>query len=434
MKSLKQHVPDWLKRAYHRARGFIAAFQYGFPAEKMIIVGITGTKGKTSTANYTWSVLSAGGYKAGLISSANFRIDTVEEPNPYHMTMPDPFLIQRKMREMLDANISVVCMEMTSEGMKQYRHSGIPVDIAVFTNLTPEHLSSHGNSFEEYKLAKVPLFRDALNHPHKIIGGKVIPRVIIANADSEHSELYLSFPADQKITYGISSGEIRATAIIEEKTGTRFVVSGEKMHLAIPGLFNVYNALPACVVGTVLGVSVKDIKLGLDQLAVIPGRMELVDGGQPFTVIIDYAHEPAGMEALLTSTRKLCGPNGKVILLTGVIGGGRESRKPLIRVATQKADVLVITNEDPYDDDPEKMISELVATALNEGMLLEQNLFETIDRKEAIMIALRHAQAGDVVIISGKGAEQTMMTATGAVPWDERAIVRQSVQEYLQTN
>ncbi|MEI8130091.1 MAG: UDP-N-acetylmuramyl-tripeptide synthetase [bacterium] len=431
MKSLKQKAPEWLKRAYHRMRGFSAAFQYGFPAEKMIVVGITGTKGKTSTANYTWSVLSAGGYSAGLISSANFRIGEVEEPNPYHMTMPDPFLIQQKMREMLDAGITVVCMEMTSEGMKQYRHLGIPVDIAVFTNLTPEHLASHGNSFEEYKKAKAPLFRDALNHPAKIIGGKTITRVIIANADSEHSEYYLSFPADQKITYGITSGEIRATAIIEEKTGTRFVVSGEKMHLSIPGLFNVYNALPACVVGTVLGVSVKDIQKGLDTLAVIPGRMELIDEGQPFSVLIDYAHEPASMGALLTSARKLCGAQGRIILLTGVIGGGRESRKPLIRIATQKSDVLVITNEDPYDEDPEKLISELVSTAENEGFIVNNNLFKNIDRKEAIMIALKQGKPGDVVIISGKGAEQTMITASGAIPWDERAIVRQSVREYL---
>ena len=159
--------------------------------------------------------------------------------------------------------------------------------------------------------------------------------------------------------------------------------------------------------------------------------MELVDEGQPFGVLIDYAHEPASMEALLTSARKLCAPNGKLILLTGVIGGGRESRKPLIRVATQKSDVLVITNEDPYDEDPEKLIAELVATAENEGMIMNGNLFENIDRREAIMVALRQAHQGDVVIISGKGAEQTMITASGAIPWDERAIVRQSVREYL---
>ena len=434
MNSIKSHAPEFLKGPYHKVRGFLAALKYGFPAYKMIVVGITGTKGKTSTANYIWSVLSAGGYKAGLISSANFRIDTLEEPNPYHMTMPDPYLIQAKLREMVNAGVTVVCMEMTSEGMKQYRHTGIPVDVAVFTNLTPEHLSSHGGSFEIYKAAKAPLFRDSLNHPKKIIGGKEIPRVAIANADSEHAEFYLQFPADQKITYGIDQGEIRATAIIEEKNGTRFVVSGEKMHLSIPGIFNVYNALPACVAGTVLGLSVEDIRRGLDALTVIPGRMEAIEEGQNFGVIVDYAHEPASMGALLRAAEQLKNENGNIILLTGVIGGGRESRKPLIRVAAQKANRLIITNEDPYDEDPNLLIQELVETAKEEGKILEQDLFAIIDRREAIKKAFSLAVAGDIVLISGKGAEQTMITSAGAIPWEERAIVRELIREHLAQN
>ena len=206
------------------------------------------------------------------------------------------------------------------------------------------------------------------------------------------------------------------------------------MHLSIPGLFNVYNALPACVVGTVLGVSVKDIQSGLDELAVIPGRMEIVAGAQPFTVLIDYAHEPASMEALLTSARKLCAENGKIILLTGVIGGGRESRKPLIRVATQKVDTLIITNEDPYDEDPEQLLAELVTTAEEEGMILEHTLYAILLRRDAIQKALDLARAGDVVIVSGKGAEKTMITREGALPWDERAIVKELVAQYVQNH
>jgi UDP-N-acetylmuramoyl-L-alanyl-D-glutamate--2,6-diaminopimelate ligase len=428
---LKKMTPEFAKSAYHKVRGFVAAAKYGFPAQKMIVIGITGTKGKTSTGNYIWSVLHAGGYKAGLISSANFRIDTEEMPNPYHMTMPDPFLIQAKMREMLDVGVTVVTMEMTSEGMKQYRHTGIPVDIAVFTNLTPEHLSSHSGDFQVYKRAKAPLFRDSLNHANKIINGKKIPRAIIANDDSEHAEFYLQFPADQKITYGIERGDIRATAIIEEKNGTRFVVSGKKMHLAIPGIFNVYNALPACIVGTVLGVSSDDIEKGLSALEVIPGRMELINEGQDFTVVVDYAHEPASLGALLKAAESLRDEGGKTILLTGVIGGGRESRKPLAKLGAERADFLIIANEDPYDEDPEALIRELLGEAEHAGKLLNENLFGILDRRDAIRKALNLARAGDIVLISGKGAEQTMITKDGAVPWNERAIVRELVQEYI---
>ncbi len=426
---IKEKTPEFAKRAYHKVRGSLAAAKYGFPARKMIVVGITGTKGKTSTGNFIWSVLTAGGYKTGLISSANFRIGDMEESNPHHMTMPDPFLIQAKLREMLDAGIEAVCMEMTSEGMKQYRHTGIPVDIAIFTNLTPEHLSSHKGDFEVYKAAKTPLFKRSLSHPKKIIGGKTISRTIIANADSEHAEYYLQFPADQKITYGITSGDIRATAIIEEKTGTRFIVEGGKMHLSIPGIFNVYNALPAWIVGTLMGVSLDDIRRGLDTLAVIPGRMESIDEGQDFTVIVDYAHEPASMGALLRAAGSLKDKDGKIILLTGVIGGGRESRVPLARLGAEKADILIITNEDPYDEDPKALIEELADAAVEAGKRIGHDLFPVIDRREAIRKALSLASAGDIVLISGKGAEETMITSSGPVPWNERAIVRELVRE-----
>ncbi len=427
---LRDKAPEPIKRAYHKVRGFAAAAKFGFPAQRMIVVGITGTKGKTSTANYIWSVLTAGGFKAGLISSANFRIGMEEEANVFHMTMPDPFVIQQKLFQMAEAGVNVVCMEMTSEGMKQYRHAGIPVDIAIFTNLTPEHLSSHGGDFELYKQAKAPLFRDSLSAPKKTIGSKRVPRTIIANADSEHAEYYLGFPAEQKITYGIENGDIRATAVIEEKTGTRFVVSGEKMHLSIPGMFNVYNALPACIVGTVLGVSVDDIRRGLDSLSVIPGRMERIEEGQDFSVIVDYAHEPASMTALLRAAETLKNKGGKTILLTGVIGGGRESRRPLAKIGAEKADVLIITNEDPYEEDPQTLIEELADTASNAGKTPGVDLFSILDRREAIRKALKLASSGDIVLISGKGAEETMITSAGAVPWNERAIVRELVREH----
>ncbi len=413
MKSIKKITPEFLKRAYHLARSFVAALVYGFPAREMIIIGITGTKGKTSTGNYVWSVLRSGGYKAGLTSSAIFRIDNETEPNPYHMTMPDPFIIQKKLREMKKKGIAVAIVEMTSEGMKQYRHTGIPVDIAVFTNLTPEHLTSHGGSFEKYKAAKVPMFKALAHRPKKLLG-KTVPNTIIANADSEHAAYYLGFPADKKITFGLENGDVR-----------------EKLTLSIPGKFNLYNALPAYIVGTLFDIPDEKIREGLASLMLIPGRMELIDCGQDFTVVVDYAHEPASLGALLDAADDIKAENGKIILLIGVIGGGREPREPLAKLAAQRSDVLIITNEDPYDEDPHVLIERLVSAAQEKGKILNKNLFAILDRREAIKKALSLASNGDIVLISGKGAETTMMTKSGPISWDERAIVRELTEEKI---
>lgn len=433
MKYIKKITPDFIKSMYHRARGIQAAVLHGFPAKKLIVIGITGTKGKTSTGNYVWSVLRAGGYKAGLISSANFRIDLHEEPNSHHMTMPSPFFIQKRLRDMQKKGIEIVVVEMTSEGMKQFRHIGIPVDIAIFTNLTPEHLGSHKGNFELYKRAKAPLFQ-ALNHPPRTLSGKKVPRTIIANADSEHSSYYLSFPADKKITFGIEHGDVVATDVVAESGRTLFTVGHERMTLSIPAKFNVYNALPAIIVGELFGISAEKIKVGLESLKIIPGRMELIDEGQNFKVFVDYAHEPASLNALITAAVQLKSDQSKIILLIGVIGGGRESRKPLAKIAAQKSDYLVITNEDPYDESPDKLIGELTEVASAEGKISGETLFPILDRREAIQKALSLATMGDIVLISGKGAETTMMTQNGPIPWNERSIVRELVQDYLLKN
>ncbi len=431
MNTFKKLIPEPCMNAYHNVRAHIAAAVYGFPARELIVIGITGTKGKTSAANYMWSVMHAAGYKAGLISSANFRFGDVEEPNPYHMTMPDPFLIQKKMREMVRRGITVMAMEMTSEGMKQHRHECIPVDIAVFTNLTPEHLRSHRNDFEVYKRAKAPLFRDSLQHENKVIDGKRIPRVIIANADSVHADYYLQFPAEEKYTFGIESGDTRAERILSERSGTSFCVGETKIRLSIPGVFNIYNALPALIAGRALGIPDSTIKLGLESLACIPGRMELVEEGQNFTVIVDYAHEPASLGALLKAADSMRDPGAKIILLTGIIGGGRESRVPLAKLGAEKADFLIITNEDPYEKDPVMLIEELAMAAEGAGKVRERDLFPILDRAEAIRKALSLAEEGAIVLIAGKGAEQTMMTKDGAVPWNERKIVRELLKDHL---
>ena len=433
IKKIKKLVPDTMKTPYQFIKAYLAGCLYGFPAKKMLVIGVTGTKGKTSAGNYVWSVLSAGALHAGLISSAIFRYGTTEKINAYHMTMPSPFIIQRELRRMYHAGIRHVVVEMTSEGMKQFRHLGIPADYAIFTNLTPEHLSSHGGSFEKYKEAKTPLFK-SLCHTRKHILGKEIATAIIANADSEHAPYYLAFSADSKCTYGIHKGDIRAQNIQSTKRGTSFTVGTNTYETSIPGDFNVYNALPAIAVGQLLDIPLDAIQKGITALTRIPGRMDEITIGQSFLVYVDYAHEPASMRALLDTARTLVGMEHKIILLTGGQGGGRDKRKraPMAELAGQKADYVIITNEDPYDDDPKAIVEELAEGVLKTSTKKrDTDLFALLDRKEAIEKAFSLAHTGDIVLIAGKGSEQTMMTHAGAIPWNEKEIATEILSKHV---
>ncbi len=432
---IKKLLPDFLKNIYHCIRAFFAGLKYGFPAKKMIVIGITGTKGKTSTANFVWSVLQTGGYKTGLISTAIFRFGEREELNNYHMTMPDSFVIQKNLAKMLEEGIQVVVVEMTSEGMKQYRHFGIPVDIAIFTNLTPEHLPSHKNNFEVYKKAKTKLFTSLSSKP-KTFQGKIVPRSIIVNSDSEHADYYLQFPADKKIKFGMNGGDIHAENISSDKQGVYFDILGEKYTLSILGAFNIYNALPAIGVARIFDIPNDKIKKGLVSLAVIPGRMEQISEGQDFSLFVDYAHEPVSINAVLTSAEKIKNPDSKIIILFGAEGGGRDTRKrkPMAELCAQKADYVIVTDVDSYDDDPQKIVDDVSFYVEVFGKTRDKNLFAILDRKQAIKKAISLAKKDDIVIITGKGAEQTMITGGKTLPWNEREIVKGLLIDQLKNN
>lgn len=424
---LKKLVPEPVVNIYHGICAFFAALKYNFPARKMFIVGVTGTKGKTSTSNYIWSVLSCGGFKTGMMTTANFRINDFEEINSLHMSMPSPFIIQKKLKEMLDKGVTVAVVEMTSEGMRQHRNAFIPVDVAVFTNLTPEHISSHG-SFEAYKKAKTSLFK-SFSHNVRTFSGTTIPRTIIANTDSEHADYYLSFSCDKKITFGLKSGEIRASDIESSPAKTNFKIKNDSFELSIPGIFNVYNALPAIIVGQIFSISTEKIFNGLNALRTIPGRMEIINEGQKFTVIVDFAHEAASMSSLLRSVKSFKKASSKIIVLSGAAGGGRE-RGPMTEVVARESDFLILTVEDAYESDPEELTKKILDIAVLQGKILDSNVFRITDRGEAIRKALSLAQTDDIVLITGKGGEQIMVTAEGSIPWNEREIVREETKKY----
>ncbi|MEK7582784.1 MAG: Mur ligase family protein [Patescibacteria group bacterium] len=398
MKSfLKKLLPEPLVLAYHYLVAWFGALYFGFPGKKMMVIGVTGTKGKTTTSNFIWAVLTAGGHKTGIISTANIRIGGESSLNYYHMTMPGRFAVQRLMAKMAKAGCTHCVVETTSEGLKQYRHIGVYYDIGVFTNLTPEHLPSHGGSFENYKHAKGKMFAHT-------------KELIIANGDDPHAEYFLSFPAKKKIKFHKSDFD-----------ATRF-------HLGILGDFNIANALPAIIIGRELGISDADIAKGLADLKLIPGRMEIIQY-EPFVVIVDYAHEKMSITNVLETAKKIRKPGAKTIILLGAEGGGRDKRKrPIMgELAAKLADYLICSNVDPYDDDPTPIVEDIAVAAEAHGMVRNQNLFVIEDRRLGIRKALELAQPGDVVLITGKGSEQSMIIDGKSIPWDDRVVVREEI-------
>lgn len=429
LKTIKKLIigltPGWALLAYHRLASDITAFLVGYPSHKMILIGITGTKGKTSTANFLHNILQAGGYKTGLISTANIKIGEAEKMNPYHMTMPGRGIQHLLMRDIYKAGCQICIVEVTSEGLKQNRHRGIWFDIAIFTNLTPEHLPSHNNSFEEYKAAKLKLSRAVEKRPTKIIDGQYQTRMIIANIDSPHYNDFTNFKVDRIISYGEKeSANIHGKVDRVTEAGLDLTCNSLPYHSPIPGAFNLPNILAAIGTGEALGINRQQIQIGLTNTAIIPGRMEEIKNNLGFKVFVDYAHEKESMERVLKAGKSLIGKNGKVILILGAEGGGRDKskRESMAKLADQLADFSIVANVDPYEDDPEE-----IATGIAKHFTDQTKVRIILDRREAIKTALATAKSGDVILITGKGAEQSMVIGGKTIAWDDRVVVAEEL-------
>ncbi len=425
LSSLKRLIPlAWLD-IYHRALSALAAFYYGFPSEEMIIIGVTGTNGKTTTSYLIAKALEAAGAKTGCTTTAIFKVGTREWLNDRKMTMLGRFALQRLLRQMVREGCRYAVIETSSQGIVQHRHRHINYDVAVFTNLTPEHIEAHG-SFEAYKAAKIELFRHLTAMPVKTINGVALTKTAILNQMSEHAKDFALPMIPRIVWYGIGDGEgLRAHDLLETTTGVSFTVEGRRINLHLPGSVNIENALAAYAVATTLNLPPEAVAKRLEAVANISGRFERIDEGQPFTVIVDYAYEPAALSRLYEAIRLI--PHERLIHVFGSCGGGRDqARRPILgRMAAKEAQELIITNEDPYDDDP-LMIIEEIAQGAREAGAEEAHLKCIPDRREAIRVALMEAKKGDLVLLTGKGSEQAIMGPNGSrTPWDERTVVRE---------
>jgi len=424
LKSLiRSIVPESVINLYHGAESVVASAYYGNPSKKLIVIGVTGTKGKSTTCHMLAHILEHAGHHVGMISTPLIRIKGREKLNTSKMTMLGGRKTQRLLSVMLDAGCTHAIIETSSQGIVQNRHIAISYSVLALTNLFPEHLDAHGG-FDNYMRAKLSLW----DRPH---------HVSVLNADSEHISPFISHSKGDLFLFTTNneytSSNAHTTVIHASHIhGSSFSTEGHEVHLGLLGSFNIQNALAAATIACSLHVPLVTTTHALGSFKGTPGRMELIHEGQPFTVIVDYAHEPHGLEQVYTSLQD--DKKGKLISLVGSAGGGRDTwrREEIGRLAGTYADIVIVTNEDPYDEDPQEIIDAIAKGALEKGKILNSTLFILSHRKDAIHKALSLAHDNDIVLFTGKGAEQWLMGSHGKkTPWDEREIVRASLRSLL---
>ena len=411
-------VFNFFQPIYHLLLIVLAVFWYRFPSRKMKIIGVTGTNGKSTVVYLISRILEQAGYPVAAFSSIEFKIKDKAWNNDLKMTMPGRFKLQKLLRQAFNAGCKYAVLEITSEGIKQHRHRFIGFDVAVLTNLTEEHLESHGG-FERYKEAKSKLFQML-----KLKGKAIV------NLDDPSAEYFLQFPAKEKWGYGIdfeSSEEVDQTVKASDyqlsQKGIDFRVDGQDFNVSLLGKFNLHNILASISIGLIEGISLDEIKLALEKIKGIPGRLEIVIK-DPFTVMVDYAHTPDALEKVYQMIRESF--SGKIIGVLGAAGGGRDKwkRPEFGKIAEKYLDKIIITNEDPYNEDPQSIIDDIVKGLEN------KSAEEFIDRREAIHRALELAQDGDFVIITGKGCESWLCMSKGEkIPWDDRKIAKEEFKK-----
>lgn len=409
--ALKKIIPrsifNFFQPAYHYGLALTGAILNGFPSRSLYVIGVTGTKGKSSTTEIISSILETAGHKTALTNTIRFKIGGKSEKNLYKMSMPGLFFMQNFLARAKKAGCTHVVLEMTSEGARQFRHKFIALDAFVFTNLSPEHIESHG-SYENYKKAKMSIAKlvESSSKPNKIM---------VVNGDDTEAPHFLSLKVKNKILYSLQDAKPYS---VQDKN-TFFTFKGTEIRPQLIGLFNIYNALAGATLTHALGISLEHIKAGVEKIKSIDGRVQKIEAGQNFEVYVDYAHTTDSLEKLYQAF-----PNQRIIGVLGNTGGGRDTwkRPEMAKIAEKYCAEIVLTNEDPYDEDPEKIVNEMQAVISTKPCTV------IMDRREAISYALTQAKARDVVLISGKGTDPYIMEAGGKkTPWSDADVAREEL-------
>lgn len=410
---LKKIVPEPIvalfRPLYHRALALLMAISYGFPARKLTVIGITGTKGKSTAAEMLFAALRAAGHQTALLSTIRFAIEDESEPNKYKMTLQGRGFAQAFMKKALRAGCTHLVIEVTSESVLQQRHWFLDLDGLIVTNIQKEHLERHGG-FEGYVAAKRAIVETLARSPKK-------RRVLVANEDIPESRAFLQVP---RVSEAIGFSEHELALLTSDDTHTTFDFEGTHFTLPLPGRFNAMNALAVVKIAEAFGVARETSAQALAVLPPVRGRVERIEEGQDFIAVVDYAHTPDSLQALYDAF-----PNHRKICVLGSTGGGRDTwkRPEMGRIADSACDVVILTNEDPYDEDPKQIVDAVAA-----GMKRTPEII--MDRREAIRSALSKAHSGDAVLVSGKGTDPYIMEAGNRkTPWSDAAVVREELKK-----
>ena len=428
---LMDKVPNYnrLVIPYHLTKAAMAAHKYGFPGKRMRVIGVTGTNGKTSTCFMIWKMLNAAGHKTGLMTTVAWGVDKLEE-QVEHMTTVDVETLNYRMKKIADLGAEFLVLEITSHALVQHRVYGVPIEIAVMTNVTHEHLDYH-KTFENYRDAKRMLFKMA--------------DFGVINEDDK-SWAYFAQDVKKYVTYGINNGILQAENITLKADGVRYqtIVSQQffdvnnvdnkikklEIKTQIPGKFTVYNSLAAVAVGIKLGLTKNEIEKGIYALDSVEGRMNRVREGQKFEVIVDYAHTPDAFLKVFESV--VPGKKARIISLFGGAGRRDEStREERGKIGAINSDIVIVTEDDSRDEDPKMIANEFVKGAEAEGKILGENLFVELNREKAIKKAIDLAGKDDIVLILGKGHEKTILRAGGAEPFEDLKVVRKILRKKM---
>jgi UDP-N-acetylmuramoyl-L-alanyl-D-glutamate--2,6-diaminopimelate ligase len=413
------------------ALAHLSACFYNYPARKLGVIGVTGTDGKTTTTFLIASLLDTAGLSSGLMGTVDFKIGARRWSNDTRQTTPEAREVQELLDAMVQQNVRYAVLESTSHALALNKLLDCYYDIAVLTNITHEHLDYHG-TFENYREAKGRLF-EYLRHGYPKPFLKHPPTAIV-NADDPNAGYFLerAGPDVRIIRYGqrnpadIFPSEINATAArLEYNLHTP--LGKTRISLKLPGDFNVYNSMAAAAVGMAVGLNLEQIKTGLESVTGVPGRMEAIEEGQPFSVVVDYAHTPESLTKVLNILRPLT--PGRLLVVFGSAGERDRTKRPMQgAVAARLADFAVFTNEDPRLEDENAIIREIAEGAEQLGWRPGRDFLEIADRRTALETAFREARPGDTVLLAGKGHEQCIIIGKEKIPWDESREAREALR------
>ena len=405
---LKTLIPPDILNIYYRAWGAVGALLFLYPSHKLFVVGVTGTKGKSTTVELIRSVFEGAGLKTAAASTIRFTVGGQSERNLFKMTMPGRFFLQQFLRKARAQGCTHAVIEMTSEGARQFRHQGLALDALVFTNLQPEHLESHGG-MEAYAAAKLVLAKHLEESSKR-------PRYIVANIEDSYGKKFLEVNVEHKAPFSLKDAEPYNT----DGKSVRFVYKGKELFtVPLPGVFNIKNILATLALGEAIGLPLATMRRTLERQKPIEGRQERVEKGQPFVVVVDYAHTPDSLKSLYDAYR-----SKRIVGVLGSTGGGRDKwKRPLMgKIADELCAVAFLTNEDPYDEDPEHIVAELARG------FIKKKPHIILDRRAAVREALREAKPGDAVLITGKGTDPYIMGPKGTrLEWSDKKVAEEEL-------